>query len=111
MNDFVLEPIVKKIIEHTDTRIEYTKVVLTEKVANIAAKMAGVLLLLVLFLLFYFFFLIGVAYFIGNRLGSLTLGFLTVAGFHLLLFIIVALFKNAIIEHPIKNSLVKQLFK
>ena len=55
MNDFVLEPIVKKIIEHTDTRIEYTKVVLTEKVANIAAKMAGALLLLVLFLLFYFF--------------------------------------------------------
>jgi hypothetical protein len=74
--------------EYIETSIEYYKLDAYKKTAKGTSALLRYFFVLGVFLLFFSFLMIGVALFLGSLLGDSFYGFFIVAGFNLLLFII-----------------------
>ncbi len=103
--------LLERIESYSKTTIDLIKLKAVDKLAKIVSNVVyGVLLSL-----FSFFFLIilnlALAFWLGDLLGKVYLGFLIVAGFYVLLIIILVLFKKQIIKSPITNTIVTKFLK
>lgn len=104
------EELVDSVKEYINNRIDAVKLSAAEKASAIAANMlAGIFVALILFL-FIIFGGVALALVLGVWLGKMWLGFLLVAGFYLLLAIIIWAARGRIIRLPVMNALIKQLF-
>ncbi len=104
------EELVDSVKEYINNRIDAVKLSAAEKASAIAANMlAGIFVALILFL-FIIFGGVALALVLGVWLGKMWLGFLLVAGFYLLLAIIIWGARGRIIRLPVMNALIKQLF-
>lgn len=103
--------LLEKIESYSKTTIDLIKLKAVDKLAKIVSNIVfGVLLSL-----FAFFFLIilnlAIAFWLGDLLGKVYLGFFVVAGFYVLLIIILVVFKNKIIKAPVTNTIVSKFLK
>ncbi len=94
--------------DYTSKRIELLKMEATEK----SSVSAGVLAIIVMIAVFGIFFLIllnvGLGFLIGSYLGNYAYGLLIMAGFYLLMVIIVLLSRKAI-KNFVANKIIKSL--
>ena len=84
--------------EYASKRLDLVKIVATEKASLSAGIVTYLVLMLVAFTFFIILFNIGVAYFIGKLLGATAYGFFIVAGFYLLIMIILITMKKGIVN-------------
>ncbi|RRQ45260.1 phage holin family protein [Chryseobacterium sp. SC28] len=96
--------------DYAAKRVELLKIQIQEKSSLSAGTIVFVFLIAVVCSFFVLFFNFGIAFLIGESLDSDAYGFLIVAGFYLLLTIIVLLFKKLIIK-SIANKLIGFLKK
>ena len=105
-----IERLAESAREYADAKIEYTKLAVAEKTALVAANtIAGFIVIMVLGL-FATFLAIGIALLIGEWIGHMWAGFLIVAGICLLKAVIIWTARKRIIQLPVMNALIKQLF-
>ena len=106
-----ISDLIDKTKEYVNVRAEILKLTAAEKTSKaIAAAVVGSILLVcgVFALLFLSFF---AGYYISEKMGSSSIGFLMVALFYIIIGLIVFFTKANMIEKPIINSVVKSFFK
>jgi hypothetical protein len=113
MNDTLekLEGLTDHVKEYINTRVEITKLHLAEKTSLVISNLIAVTIIVVLFLFVIVFGSIAGAWALSEWIGKSYSGFLIVAGFYLLLGIIVWMAKDKLIRFPVMNVIIKQLQK
>lgn len=113
MNDTFdkIEGLTDHVKEYVNTRIEITKLHIADKTSQVIGNMIAVGIVAVLFLFVVVFGSIAGAWALSDWLGKPYSGFLIVAGFYLLLAIIVWAAKQRLIRFPVMNAIIKQLYK
>ncbi|WP_146939359.1 phage holin family protein [Chryseobacterium hagamense] len=97
---------IETIKEYVSKRIDLLKIEATEKSSLSAGAITYFVAMLVAFGFFIILFNFGIAFLIGEALGNQSYGFLIVAGFYLLIMILVMVFKKKIV-----NSVADQVIK
>ncbi len=107
----MVEELFEKGGDYIQTNLQLIKLKATDKVATIVSNLAAQIA--VVFLGFFFLLMlnIGIAFWIGEAIGKTHYGFMIVAGFYLLMTIILSIFKNELIKKPIINSIISQVLK
>ena len=95
---------------YLDTKVEYTRLYLVEKVSKIFADVITNALVIICFVLAFLFATLTLALFLSDLLGSYTQGFGCVALFYLLLALIVYFTKYKFIEKAIINFTIRNYF-
>jgi hypothetical protein len=111
MNDTLdkLEELTDHVKEYINTRVELTKLRLAEKTSLIISNLVAVTVVVLLFLFVIFFGSFAGAWALSDWIGKPYSGFLIVAGFYLLLGIIVWVTRHKFIRYPVMNAIIKQL--
>ena len=106
----------KKMEEFGDSLKQYIqlnydiiKLEVTKKISEIGSSLLGLLLLGITFFLFVFALSMGIGYYLSYLLGDTFSGFLIIAGFYLVLSIILLLSRHSLIEKPIRDKIIKKL--
>jgi hypothetical protein len=113
MNDTFekLEGLSDHVKEYINTRVELTKLRLAEKTSLVISNLIAVTVVVLLFLFVIVFGSIAGAWALSEWIGKSYSGFLIVAGFYLLLGIIVWMARDKLIRFPVMNIIIKQLQK
>ncbi|GAA4155655.1 hypothetical protein GCM10022217_13880 [Chryseobacterium ginsenosidimutans] len=90
---------IETIKEYATKRIDLLKIEATEKSSLSAGVIAYLVVLLVAFGFFIILFNFGIAFLLGRAMGDQSYGFLIVAGFYLLVMIIIMIFKKKIVNY------------
>jgi uncharacterized membrane protein (UPF0182 family) len=106
-----IEEVTDNLKEYINTRYEILLLKAGEKTANIASQLSVAILLLFSFILFIIFLSMGAGYYVSDLLHSTYAGFMIVAGFYLLLIIVVLLVRKGMIMKPMRNKIIRELFK
>lgn len=109
--DDVYKSLVNNVKDYADLQLQLLKLNVVEKTSQILSLLiviiAGTILLMAAFVYFSMMFVL----WMKTLTGSLTYGFLIIAGFFLLLFILFVLLRKKIIINPIIKSMSSILFK
>ncbi len=94
--------------DYTTKRLELIKIQVAEKSSLSAGMIAFISIVLIAFSFFIILLNFGIAFLIGQALGNLAYGFLIVAGFYLLIILIVMILKKTIVNY-IANQVIEFL--
>jgi hypothetical protein len=95
---------------YLDTKVEYTRLYLVEKVSKIFADVVANALVIICFVLAFLFATLTLALFLSDVLGSFTQGFGCVELIYLFLALLVYFTKDKYIEKAIINFTIKNYF-
>src|SRR5687768_4538289 len=101
-----LEGLTDHVKEYINTRVELTKLRLAEKTSLVISNLIAVTIVVLLFLFFIVFGSFAGAWALSDLIGKPYSGFLIVAGFYLLLGIIVWLARGKLIRFPVMNAII-----
>jgi Putative Actinobacterial Holin-X, holin superfamily III len=105
-----VEELADTVKDYVNTRIEAVKLNAAEKTSAVIANVLAGLVVVTFFMLFFLFGSIALAFGLGEWIGKTWAGFLIVAGLYLLIGIVVWTARVKIIQLPVMNALIKQLF-
>ena len=106
-----IQNFLEKAEEYFKTRKDLLKLRLVSKASDVISSIIAKTITIVLLLFFFTILNIGLAILIGEWLGKIYLGFFIVAGFYLVLGIIINSVGNKWIKRPIANNLIKKFIK
>jgi hypothetical protein len=106
-----VEQLTEHVKEYVNTRVEIAKLRLAEKTSLTVGNMIAAVVVAVLFLFVILFGSIAGAWALSDWIGKSYAGFLIVAGFYLLVAIIVWFARGRLIRFPVMNAIVKMLHK
>lgn len=93
--------------EYLNLRVQVIRLNVTEKIATALANFISAGAVVIFVLLFFVFVSIAAAYWLGNIFNNTALGFITVAGFFILLAIIFKLVSNKSVKPGLTNMFIK----
>lgn len=105
------EALYEKAHDYLDTRIELTKLKAVDKVSAFVSAFITRLIILFFIIIIVLFASIATAFLIGYATGGLQYGFFIVAGFYLLLVLLLYVFRKQWLRNPILDSIIKSLLK
>ena len=98
-------------VEYLQTKLELTRITVFEKIARVVALLFSMILLtILLFFSILFVSLVG-GFYLSRLFNSTYYGFAVVAGFYVVLFIVLSIFRRSLIEKFIVNAVIRILFK
>jgi len=102
------EQLVSSIKEYAETRYDIALLNIQDKVSDVLSSIASVAVVAVLGVLILFFVSFGAAWYIGQSLDNPSIGFFCIAGFYLIVAIILIINRDKWIKIPIINALLKK---
>ena len=96
---------------YAKTSIKLFKYKATQKVAELVSDMTSGFVIGVIVILVFVNLNIGIALFLGDLLGKMYLGFLSVSGFYACFGLLVYFFRAAWIKEPINNSIINNILQ
>src|SRR5437868_5966825 len=100
----LVESLVDRAEEYGKTSVELLKLKTVDKATGILSSMAIRFTLFFFFLVAYLLLNVGVSLWIGVRMERVYVGFFPVAGFNLLMALLVFMFRSQWIKTPLSNS-------
>ena len=97
--------------QYVKTSVELYKLKGVNTFANVFAAVATGFIIWVIFLMFLLFISIAAAFYFGELLGKIHYGFFIVAGFYLLVGIIIYVLRVKCLKEKINNFIIGQIFK
>lgn len=107
----LIEDLFEKAEEYVKTNVQLAKLKATDKMADIVGSLIAKTALIILVFFFLMMINIGIAFWLGSVMGQTHYGFMVVAGFYLILAILVIAFQKTLIKEPISNSIISQILK
>jgi hypothetical protein len=104
-----LEKMFTDIKEYAETRLDIVVLDAQDKATHVISSIASAAIMGTLGLLILMFLSIGAAWSLGEYLESPSIGFFSVAGFYLLVALILFLNREKWIKLPIINSIIKKI--
>lgn len=105
----LLDELIAKAEDYGYSSLELAKLKSIKVVANTSGKIGVHFAIWAVIVLFFLMLSIGVSLYLGELWGHHYLGFLAVAGFYLLLAIVLRIFKVPLVQRPIANFVVKKI--
>ena len=106
-----VEELAASIKDYADTRIQSIKLNAAEKSSIVIANLLAGIIVAAVFSLFIIFAGIALSFGLGEWTGKTWLGFLIVAILYLVIGIVAWTARRKIIQLPVMNSMIRQLFK
>jgi hypothetical protein len=106
--DGLVKVLLTQVGEYGKTSFELTKLKAVQKLIPVATAFTGNLFVLLALYLFIFLLNIGIAMWLGDLLGKPYLGFLYVAGFYLLIGVILYFTASKLFRSPVSRFIIKQ---
>ena len=106
-----IQQLLEKAEDYFKTRKDLLKLKFVSKASDVISSIIAKTITIVAFLFFFTILNIGLAIFIGEWVGKIYLGFFIVAGFYLLLGIIINAAGDKWIKRPVANNLIKKFIK
>lgn len=99
------------VTEYVNTYAQLAKAKATQGASNAAGGAAVGLAAFVFGIFFLFFLFCGLAFWMGSLVDSRAGGFLIVAGFFLLLIVVIFAMKNKVIVPAIRNAIISKVYE
>ena len=110
-NKKLLETLVDRATDYGKTSYELVKLQAVDKSSDVVSSVIHHTVVLILISSFMLFFNLGLAFWLGEILGKLFYGFFIVAGFYILVGLIVHIFLHKQLKEIIRNYVIRQLLK
>lgn len=107
----LIDTLFKRVTEFSMTYIELIKLKTLDRASEIVSAVFPDFIISTLMLVFLLFINLGLAFWLGDVLGRVYLGFLLVAGFYLVLSLFFHFFMRGWVKRIASNYFVKQFFK
>ncbi len=104
-----LEELFNKLKEYAETRLALMKLIAINKSSGFFSTFVTMLILLMIFFTVIFCVSIGLALLIGEWVGGASYGFFIVAGFYLILGLILFANRGRLLKTPVSNKLIKEM--
>lgn len=101
--------ITENLKDYLSTNYELIKLQVTERTSVIGSVLLSTLIITIIGLLFFFALSLGVSFYLSALIGDTFSGFLIVAGFYLLIGLILYVGRKNIIESPIRDKIIQIL--
>ena len=95
--------------DYLETRVDLLKLKAVDKSSDIVSSIVSRLVIVVIFTFGFFILNIGLSIWIGTATGEVWYGFIIVAGFYILLGVLLIIFKGKWLKDPVNNILVKKM--
>ena len=109
-NSEPIEDLYSSLKEYLDLRIDQLKLIAVDKLATAGSKLYASLFILLFAATASVFLLLALMYWLGELLGSIALGALITAGVHIILLIIVWIFRKRLFTNTMIRTFVKLFF-
>jgi hypothetical protein len=106
-----VEDLTDDIKDYVNTRYELLELKAMDKMSVIGSEVISAVLISLFGFLFIAFISAAVGFYLSTLIGDRYSGFFIVAGFYLILGIVVTVFKKKIMSKPVKNLIVKEMFE
>lgn len=101
----------QSVSDYLDTYYKLALVTLTQKATNVTAGLVAGLSALILTIFILFFLGMGLAWWLGNLLGSVPAGFFIVGGLFIVLVIAVVALRKKIVFPILKKAILKKIYE
>ena len=101
--------LVDHVKEYIETRADLMKIDAADRLSSAGSKISSILIVMVTGLFFLLFASVGFAWLITYYSGNAAIGFFSVAGFYLVISIIIYLKRETLIKIPVVNAILKHL--
>ena len=108
-NSTDIEELYFKFTNYLETRFALLKLMAINKVSGFLSTFVSMIILLMILFTVIFCISIGLAILIGQALGASYYGFFIVAGFYLIIGLIIFLVRGKILKTPVSNKLIKEM--
>lgn len=106
-----IEELTANLKEYVNIRYQEAILKVSGIISTVAAKIVAIFIIALVFLLFVIFISVTGGFYFSALLGSREKGFLLLAGIYFIVGLILAIFREKLIVGPIRNNLIKQIFK
>ena len=107
--DGVIEALFERTKDYVETRADLFKLKAIKKTAEVGSSIVSQFIIAIVFSSFFIFLNIAIGLLIGDLIGKLYLGFFIVAGFYLIVGLLIYSNRHKIISSPIANSIIKKM--
>ncbi len=107
----VISELRQLITEYFDARLKLLKLETFEKIAKVTAVLFSSLVMALLAFFLLFFLSMSLGFYLGKIFDSMALGFLSVTGLYLILFVLVLLMKKDLLENFLIERIIGELTK
>ncbi len=104
-----LEEFTQNLKLYVDTNFELLKLKAVERTSVVGSGLISGIIISVVALLSLLFLSTGIGFYISNLTGNYSYGFGIVAGFYLLLTLILIIGRKSIIEKPMRNKIIEKM--
>jgi len=105
------DALLENLKSYLNTRIELLKLQMTDKLASASSSVVAIVLLVLASISCIFFFSCWAALYLSSKIGDTYSGFAIVGGLYLVISIILILGRKQILVTPLRNQIIKCLFK
>jgi len=106
-----IEMLFEKAEDYTRTTVELAKLNAIDKSTDVLSSLFSRITVLIVVAMFVLMFNIGLSIWIGELLGKIYYGYFAVAGFYLILSILLNNFKDQWLKMPVSNLIISKLLK
>lgn len=107
----LFDELLVKAEQYAESSVELAKLKSAKHIANTTGVLSTHLLVWVAIILAFLMLSIGVSIWLGELIGQYYWGFFIVAGFYLLVALVIKLFKSSLVEKPVQDCVIRNIFK
>ena len=104
-----VDSLIERVKIYVETRIDLLRLKAIDKSSSFLSLLVSMIVVILMSFIFIMLLSVGVALLLGEMLGKTYYGFFIVAGFYLLVGILLFAFLNKWLKTPIANSMIKNL--
>jgi hypothetical protein len=109
MSEYVkIDGLTESLKQYVDTNIELIQLEVVERFSVIGASLISIVFVGITGVLFVLFISIGAGFYLSYLLGNYYSGFAIIAGFYLLLFLILIIGKKKLFEKPLRDKIIQK---
>jgi hypothetical protein len=106
-----IEELIANLKSYTNTTIELLKLETVQRTSSIFSNLVSRLIIGIVIILFAFFSSLGLSFYLSDLLGNSYWGFGIIAGFYLLLVLILIIGRKTLLIKPLDNIIIQGLLK
>jgi len=110
MSEYVkIDGLTQSIKQYIGTNIELIQLEVIDRFSAIGASLISIILIGIVGILFVLFISIGAGFYLSYLLGNYYSGFAIIAGFYLLLFLILIIGKKKLLKKPLRDKIIQKI--
>jgi hypothetical protein len=103
-----IENLLEHVKDYAETKVKLVELEMQDKVAETVSSLVSAIIIGMLSLLVVLFVSLGAAWQLGQYFKNTSIGFYIVAGFYLLVGIVIYAFRNQLLKTPMANFLIQK---